>query len=125
MYLKDVEKIPKMSVLNLYRNSLKLVRLYPSITKDNMREAIIEDYREFSQLKDQKEIDEAIRNGQMGLRHLMSNEVQRRKFHDIPVYLDEEEERLSESDGLREQELYEEKKKQIKKSKTFENFEEI
>lgn len=94
IYYRDVEKIPTLSVLMLYRKSLKLIRTYPSITKDAMRETILIEYREKSSLTNPKDIDLEIKNAQGGLRHIYLNEIQRRQLNDIPIYYDEEEEKV-------------------------------
>lgn len=39
--IKDVNKIKDMSILNVYRYSLKLIRTYPSIKRDELREILI------------------------------------------------------------------------------------
>ena len=39
--IKDVNRIKDMSLLNIFRYSLKLVRTYPSIKRDELREILI------------------------------------------------------------------------------------
>jgi len=39
--IKDVNKIKDMHILNIYRYSLKLIRTYPSIKRDELREILI------------------------------------------------------------------------------------
>ena len=39
--IKDTLKIKDMSLLSIYRYSLKLIRTYPSIKKDELREVLI------------------------------------------------------------------------------------
>jgi len=36
--IKDVNRIKEMTLLNIYRYSLKLIRTYPSIKRDELRE---------------------------------------------------------------------------------------
>ncbi len=39
--IKDVNLIKNMSLLNIYRYSLKLIKTYPSIKRDELREVLI------------------------------------------------------------------------------------
>lgn len=39
--IKDTTKIKDMSILNIYRYSLKLIKTYPSIKRDELREVLI------------------------------------------------------------------------------------
>lgn len=39
--IKDVGRIKEMSILNLYRYSLKLMKTYPSIKRDELRDVLI------------------------------------------------------------------------------------
>jgi len=39
--IKDVNRIKDMPILNIYRYCLKLIRTYPSIKRDELREILI------------------------------------------------------------------------------------
>lgn len=91
-YKKDLEKIPTLSPLMLYRGCLKLVRTYPSSKKEEFRVGIIEEFREGKAFEDPQKIDEAIKNAQGFLRHLYTYEAVRREILDVPIYEDEAEE---------------------------------
>lgn len=86
LYYSDYNKISNLSVLQMYKISLRLIKFYPSTAKNNMRIAILEEYREKSLLVDEKEIKEAIDNARGFIRHLYQNEFQRRKLNFIPVF---------------------------------------
>ena len=93
LYKNDIVHFPKMNMLLIYRRSLKLLRQYPSAKRDEMREAIIEEYHENQNLEDKNKIKEAQDNARGFLRHLYTYEAARRQLLGIPFYDDEEEER--------------------------------
>ncbi len=114
VYLQDVEKIPQLSILMLFRKKLKLMRTYPSSSRDNLRESIIEEYREKSALKDKKILDEAIDYARTGLKQIYSSEIQRRYLLDIEVYKNEEHEK---EEMLKLKKIEEENKIKVKQVK--------
>ena len=127
LYKKDVEKIPSLSVLMLYRRSLKLIRDFPSANKENMRETLMEEYRENSTLTNQEEIKQKIRDGQGALRYIYSNEVQRRNLNGMDVFDDIEDEQNYVRNFYALQEELEKKQKEVNKQKvdSHERFEEF
>ena len=92
IYKSDVSKIPTMSLLAVYRRSLKIIKFYPSIKKEEMKQEMIIDYHEKKDLKDEKQIKEAVTIAHNFLRHLYTYEAARRQLIEEPFYEDEEEE---------------------------------
>lgn len=78
---QDQEKIRDLTIPMIYRYSLKLIRNYPSIKKEVMREDLLLDYQEKKHLKDQKEINEAIFQARGFLSHLIQYELIRRELN--------------------------------------------
>jgi len=93
--IKDVNRIKEMTLLNIYRYSLKLIRTYPSIKRDELREVIILgnkiiinflnilEYHEKKNLTNADEIKRSIEQGQVALNHLITYELKRREMLDI------------------------------------------
>jgi hypothetical protein len=69
---KDQDKIKFLPITLLFRYSLKLVRTYPSIKKEEMREELILEYHEKKNLKDSEEIQNAIFSARAFLSHLIT-----------------------------------------------------
>jgi len=68
----DVEK---MTIKALYRGILKGLKTYPSIKRDEMREAVKLDFREGKLLKNELEIKKAIRKARMGFSHILMYQI--------------------------------------------------
>ena len=92
IYKSDVSKIPVMSLLTVYRRSLKIIKFYPSVKKEEMKKEMIIDYHEKKDLKDEKQIKEAVNIAHNFLRHLYTYEAARRQLIEEPFFEDEEEE---------------------------------
>jgi hypothetical protein len=68
---EEVKKVMKMPVKILFRNSLKLLKTYPSKNRDLIKKDLILDYKDGAKLKDPEEIDKALDMARKGLVHLM------------------------------------------------------
>lgn len=79
----DFEQIPKLGILTIYRRSLKLIRTYPSATKEEMKKVLLIEYREGKDLQDEDEIKSALEKARGALSHLYSYELKRREFLEI------------------------------------------
>lgn len=93
IYLKDLESINNLNILIVYRKCLKLLRTYSSVSRDNLKKGLMEDYRENSKLTNPDEIKNAIIYAKDGLKHFYTHEIQRRELHGIPVFYDENQEK--------------------------------
>lgn len=93
IYLRDLESINNLNILIIYRRSLKLLRTYSSVSRDNLKIGLIEDYKEKSKLTNPEEIKNAINYAKDGLKHFYTHEIQRREMLGIPVFYDENQEK--------------------------------
>lgn len=91
-YTNDINNIPKMGILEIYRKSLMLLKTFPSVKKDELKVAFIEQFRNNKNLKDKKSIDECISDARNYLRHLYTYESARRQLLNIPLFRDKTEE---------------------------------
>jgi hypothetical protein len=69
---EDIQRVIKMPVKILLRNSIKLLKTYPSINRDKIRNDLILDYKDGAKLNDKEEIDKAIDMARKGLIHIMA-----------------------------------------------------
>ena len=67
----SLEHIEKLTVRQLYRGILKYVRVYPSKNREAMREAILDDVRDWKKLQDELEIRKAQKKMRMLYAHLL------------------------------------------------------
>jgi len=77
---KDYDKIKELPLNLIFRYTLKLIRTYPSIKRDEMRENIILDYKDGKYLQDQEKILEAVYQARGFLHHLLTYELVMRQF---------------------------------------------
>jgi hypothetical protein len=71
----EIKRVMKMPVKILLRNSLKLLKTYPSKNRDLMKKDIVLDYKDGAKLTDKEEIDKAIELARKGLVHLMGYDL--------------------------------------------------
>jgi len=72
---KDYEKVKDLPINIVYRYTLKLIRTYPSMTRDAVRESLILDYQDGKLLTDNKKIEEGVYQARGFLHHLMTYEL--------------------------------------------------
>lgn len=90
IYKNDIKKIPNLSIAILYRKSLKLIRTYPSIKRDEMRNLIIEEYTINKYIiDDEKKVKEERERAKSVLYHLYTYEAARRELVDEMFFNDE------------------------------------
>jgi hypothetical protein len=71
----EYDKIKELPLNLVYRYSLKLIRTYPSIKRQEMRESMILDYNDGKILNDPKKIEEGLYQARGFLHHLMTYEM--------------------------------------------------
>jgi hypothetical protein len=71
----EYEKIKDLPINLVYRYSLKLVRTYPSIKRDAIRESMILDYQDGRKFTDQKQIEGGIYQAKGFLHHLITYQM--------------------------------------------------
>jgi hypothetical protein len=69
---EDIQRVMQMPIKIMLRNSIKLLRTYPSINRDKIRSDLILDYKDGALLTNKEEIDKAIDYGRKGLIHIMA-----------------------------------------------------
>ena len=79
----DILNIKEIHILTAFRRSLKLMKIYPSITRPKMRECLLIGYRENMHIIEKAEIKEKRDNGYGALNHIYNNELKRRELLDI------------------------------------------
>ncbi len=85
--LKNLSKnqcdlIKDLTVPILYRYSLILIRKYPSIKRDEMRECLILEYHDGKKISDEHEIDKGLFSARGFLHHLITYELIMRELND-------------------------------------------
>jgi len=73
--LKDYDIIKELPIPLIFRYSLKLIRSYPSIKRDEMRENMILDYHEGKTYADEDKIEQALYSARGFLHHLITYEL--------------------------------------------------
>ena len=68
----QIQKVIKMPVKILFRNSIKLLRTYPSKNRDKIREDLILDYKDGAKLTNAQDIEKALEYARKGLIHIMA-----------------------------------------------------
>lgn len=81
MTTKDYEKVKDLPLNMVYRYTLKLIRTYPSVRRDAIREALLLDVQDYKKLRDEKEIEAAIYQARGFLHHLMTYELVMRELN--------------------------------------------
>ena len=71
----DYDKIKDLPMSLVYRYSLKLIRTYPSIKRDDIREAMILEYQDGKLSKDSKQIESGIYQARGFLHHLITYDM--------------------------------------------------
>jgi hypothetical protein len=69
---EEIQRVMGMEVRILLRNSIKLLKTYPSVNRDQIRSDLILDYKDGAKLTNKEEIDKAIDTGRKGLIHIMA-----------------------------------------------------
>jgi hypothetical protein len=87
---EDIKKVMQMPVKILLRNSIKLLKTYPSVNRDAIKRDLILDYKDGAKLTDQEEISKALEMGRKGLVHIMGyNLIRNELLSDNPtVHID-------------------------------------
>jgi hypothetical protein len=79
--VKDYDVIKELSIPLIFRYSLKLIRTYPSIKRDEMRENMILDYQEGKTYTDEQKVEEALYSARGFLHHLITYELIMRELN--------------------------------------------
>ena len=77
----DYDRIKDLTIPLVFRYSLKLIRKYPSIKRDEMRENMILDYQECKNFTDEEKIEQALYSARGFLHHLFTYELIMRELN--------------------------------------------
>lgn len=73
--VRDYDIIKELPIPLIFRYSLKLIRTYPSMKRDEMKENMILDYHEGKTLTDEDKIEQALYSARGFLHHLITYEL--------------------------------------------------
>ncbi len=76
----DYDKIKELPINIVYRYLLKLMRTYPSTTRDAVRESLILDFQENKTLTDTNKINDQIGQARGFLHHVLTYEIVRHEM---------------------------------------------